>query len=561
MEVYISCSEVLEKILLEVENRSLSESSRKKSITKFNFGRKELTWESRAIIIYYYLHPLLGNRDILAAVNLFGICWNTLKGWLHKNHFRKRWTNIVTHLVFEDVLEVLPFKKDTKSRIMRLTKNISPAVLQLHRNNTKEIALKPMKIRNKNSIDTIIQQCKSNNIQASKIFSPYIRCTSKRIPSQQFPKTTKNVEANSYIEDIVKSRWNMGLPINKLELAQMLLIKAKKDKLTDFLKCYGEGNEKSTKKLYIFIERGIRKAGFCQRKRTVSQKIPEDWRILAEAGAKRIRETFREQKVDIVLAADETFIRFHEIKSKVIAPKGEKRIGTASCIDEKSGCTVFPTMEMNASLILPPLIIFTGVFGATLMKQWKNYTKSLVLFTENHWMTGETFIIYLKWLLMNYKNKTIGLIVDYAPSHEKSDVDTWIKKINSASKTGSRIVIEWIDKGLTSVYQPGDIMINKPLKDHIRSAYCNHITSTVVDDFQPGQKIQISRKKLVQFIEEACAKINSEQGCSRSIYKSFKTCGLNPFSTDTDDFKKHLDELSYNMIYNKLERCNNALHL
>ena len=57
-------------------------------------------------------------------------------------------------------------------------------------------------------------------------------------------------------------------------------------------------------------------------------------------------------------------------------------------------------------------------------------------------MTGETFIIYLKWLLMNYQNKTIGLIVDYDPSHEKSDVDTWIKKINSASKTGSRIVIE-----------------------------------------------------------------------------------------------------------------------
>ena len=108
-------------------------------------------------------------------------------------------------------------------------KNISPTVLQLHRNNTKEISLKPMKIRNKNSIDTIIHQCKNNNIQASNIFSPYIRCSSKRIPSKPFPKTIKNIEANSYIEDIVKSRWNMDLLINKLELAQMLLIKAKKN--------------------------------------------------------------------------------------------------------------------------------------------------------------------------------------------------------------------------------------------------------------------------------------------------------------------------------------------
>ena len=104
-------------------------------------------------------------------------------------------------------------------------------------------------------------------------------------------------------------------------------------------------------------------------------------------------------------------------------------------------------------------------------------------------------------------------------------------------------------------------MINKPLKDHIRRAYYNYITSTVVDDFQPGKKIQISREKLVEFIEEACKKINSEQDYYRSIYKSFKKCSLNPFITDTDDFKKHFDKLSYNMIYNKLECCNNSLQL
>ena len=128
---------------------------------------------------------------------------------------------------------------------------------------------------------------------------------------------------------------------------------------------------------------------------------------MAEAGAKRVRERFKKENVDVVVAADETFVRFHESKNTVIAPLGEKRVGSTANIDEKSGCTVLPSMDMTASRLLPPLLIFTGVFGAKLMKEWQSYSSSLVLFTKSHWMTSETFVLYMDWLMDIYKGKKL----------------------------------------------------------------------------------------------------------------------------------------------------------
>ena len=68
---------------------------------------------------------------------------------------------------------------------------------------------------------------------------------------------------------------------------------------------------------------------FYVRKSTVSQGIPRNWRELAIAGALCTRNRFREEDVQVVIAADETFLRFHEASSTVVAPKGAKRVGTA----------------------------------------------------------------------------------------------------------------------------------------------------------------------------------------------------------------------------------------
>ena len=112
--------------------------------------------------------------------------------------------------------------------------------------------------------------------------------------------------------------------------------------------------------------------------------------------------------MQVVIAADETFLRFHEASSTVVAPKGSKRVGTAIKSNEKEGCTVMVSMEMISSQLLPPFIIFKGQFGKTLMKKWQNYSKSSVLFTSNHWMTAEINILYLQYLLGLFKEQKMN---------------------------------------------------------------------------------------------------------------------------------------------------------
>ena len=97
-----------------------------------------------------------------------------------------------------------------------------------------------------------------------------------------------------------------------------------------------------------------------------------------------MRKLFKEEDVDVVLSADETFLRFHECTKKVLAPIGVKRIGVALSVNEKNGRSIMITLDMFANIALPPFIIFTGIFGAYLMKKYKDMTKSIVLCTNTH---------------------------------------------------------------------------------------------------------------------------------------------------------------------------------
>ena len=55
-----------------------------------------------------------------------------------------------------------------------------------------------------------------------------------------------------------------------------------------------------------------------------------DWQSKAEDNAARIRALFKEEKVDIIINADETFVLFHMQSDHVIVPKGIKQVGTAA---------------------------------------------------------------------------------------------------------------------------------------------------------------------------------------------------------------------------------------
>jgi len=128
---------------------------------------------------------------------------------------------------------------------------------------------------------------------------------------------------------------------------------------------------------------------FSCRRKSLSQSIPFDWKDKALRGAERVRNIFQEENVEVVLAADETFLKFHERSDTYIVPKGTKRIGSSGKYDEKTCCTLMVTMDMLSSKLVVPMMIFIGVFGKRNQKKYLPPEKNLVLFTPSHWQTSK----------------------------------------------------------------------------------------------------------------------------------------------------------------------------
>ena len=79
----------------------------------------------------------------------------------------------------------------------------------------------------------------------------------------------------------------------------------------------------------------------------------------------------------------------------------------------KNGCSVIIILDMFANITLPPYIIFTAIFGAKLMKEYKDMTKATVLFTEIHWMTSAAnmYILNIFLIFIEAKNLVLYMIM------------------------------------------------------------------------------------------------------------------------------------------------------
>ena len=87
-----------------------------------------------------------------------------------------------------------------------------------------------------------------------------------------------------------------------------------------------------------------------------------DWDTIAREGAQEVRDKFKEVGVEVICSMDEFFINFHCAGKSVLVPKGTKRVGSSQKLgNEKEGCTVVTTMTIEASSVLKPTIVLTGV--------------------------------------------------------------------------------------------------------------------------------------------------------------------------------------------------------
>ena len=88
-----------------------------------------------------------------------------------------------------------------------------------------------------------------------------------------------------------------------------------------------------------YVQHVLSRNNFSVRKMSISQSVPPDWRQNAEDNTARTWKTFSRENVDV--NADETFLLFHPLGQRLIAPTGVKHVGTALQVDNKKwGATI-----------------------------------------------------------------------------------------------------------------------------------------------------------------------------------------------------------------------------
>ena len=124
--------------------------------------------------------------------------------------------------------------------------------------------------------------------------------------------------------------------------------------------------------------------GFSGRKETVSQTVPDNWKEMSLAFSRSMKEYFRRMNVDVIVCADQTFLKFLLAEENMLVPTGVRRVGTTiESNDKRKGVSLMLAAYIRkgddndalTSGILPPFIVFNGKTGATLDKRYSDWSR------------------------------------------------------------------------------------------------------------------------------------------------------------------------------------------
>ena len=179
-------------------------------------------------------------------------------------------------------------------------------------------------------------------------------------------------------------------------------------------------------------------------------------------------------------------------------------------------------------------------------------------------MTQLTAVMFLTFLVNLFPGKTISLVWDRSHTHFGDFIDSWVENYNEEYPS-AKLIKTFIEAGMTSVMEVCDICVNKPLKEHIRNAYWDTVTSG-----WPGWlEKDCSREKDIKSLEKLYRDLlkthlwRSTTPMSKIgwISSEFRQCCQGPYCLDRSAFNKHLNSLSENAIYAQMEKAAATMEL
>ena len=217
---------------------------------------------------------------------------------------------------------------------------------------------------------------------------------------------------------------------------------------------------------------------------------------------------------------DEVPINFDMAPDSTFHPKGEKEIAILSHSKSKVRMSLLMAIASDGSM-LNAMMLFVYKYSAKQTRdfprkyeKYKNLTKPWMLrFNESGFTTSQLIIEYIQKILS--KHETSGkkvLVMDTAPSHINYEVKNQLKSSN--------IEVLYIPGGCTSMLQPLDVVINKPLKDYIRTQYLEWLDKSVQNN-KTSSITPPEPDDVIRWAENAMKSIKKDL-----IVKSFESTGI-----------------------------------
>jgi hypothetical protein len=554
---------VLDQLVLKCEKQITEEQDekccKKQKLVPVPRRVREMSWENRAMAVFFFHHPQLGRNNIALTARVLEMNPSTLKDWVHSKALRPKWAPYIPSLNASTVVSSLVPKKH-QQKFADVEEKLPQSIMMEinHVNKMNESSSKQTKLFHFTEEQSVQKMVSRSRLEPD---STYVKRKAIRISIEsKLGRPAKFPEEEKFVDDFIRLRWDRGNPCTLEEVVQSVRTHYKGSAASAKF----EGVISKSENLRKFIERAMKRLRWSNRKVSIAQSVPQDWKGRALNDAQNIRETFLRNNVEVEVAADEVAMLFHATKDQLVVPTGVKRTGMLNPVEnEKVGFTLVVAVERRSSQLLPPFGIMTGTFGGDLFNEWKTYTQSVLTFNKSHWMTQYTAVMFLTFLIRLFPGKTIGLVWDRSHTHYGEYVDQWIETHNEINPN-NRIIVAFIEGGMTSIMQVPDICVNKPLKQHVRTLYCKYrdlVLSSVKDALKPGEKFKIPRERIWSFVEEAYRQINHSNLASRWIAEGFRLCGQDPYWSDLTAFDKHLNSLEENAIYKHMLAKNQTISL
>ena len=211
----------------------------------------------------------------------------------------------------------------------------------------------------------------------------------------------------------------------------------------------------------------------------------------------------------IIANMDEAPVYMDMIPGKTIDKKGKKSIKVRTTKSEKRRVTAVLSCTATGDM-LPPMIIFKGTTARSIRGVTSN--NAITSYQKKAWVDEGQMLKWIKEVWIKYTKKAPSLLfLDSFSAHTTQAVKDSFKQYNTT------IIV--IPGGLTSVLQPLDVSINKPVKNHLRHSWEDYM----LQNTNSGNPAKPSKQCIVEWIVEANGMIDSNK-CI--VKKSFLVTGL-----------------------------------